>query len=463
MKTEYGVKAGNLSEDSGISDNKTSASSVSHREVDETESRVTLERILSMQNLWIAYRRVKANKGAPGIDNMSVGEFAGWFNENGDEWIASITNGTYKPQPVRRAEIRKDNGGIRKLGIPTVKDRVLQQAISQILTPLYEGILAECCYAYRPQRGARQAMERVMDSICEGYEYACVLDLSQYFDTLNHEMLMNMLRKDIKDDRIIQLIKKYLKSGVMVNGVKHKTEEGSPQGGNLSPLLANIYLTPFDKEFESRGVRIVRYADDILILAKSQRAAERLLRNSMTYLEAKLKLKVNHEKSKAINVFDGARFKFLGFTVGKREGNPVLRAHPKSIRKLKGKLKELTGRSKGRGARQIIAKVTEMARGWIGYYQIAVLEDILAGIDSWVRSRIRMCIWKQWKNMRTRIDALLKLGCSKRQALRWGKSQKGYWRIAHSPILTMTVTNDILRRVGYKGLMDFWEDSVNHA
>ena len=300
--------------------------------MEEMASRITLERIVDRSNLYDAYQRVKANNGAPGIDNMTVKEYPDWYAEHGEEWIASILNRTYKPLPVRRVEIPKDNkGGKRKLGIPVVKDRVLQQATAQVLMPFYECKFAECSFAYRPHREAQQAMEVVKRSVQEGYEYACVLDLSKYFDTINHELLMNMLRQDISDKRVIDLIKKFLKSGVMIKGLKQRTEEGSPQGGNLSPLLANIYLTPFDKEFEKRGVRIVRYADDILILAKSQRAAERLLRNSTEYLETKRKLKVNREKSKAISIYKTLDFKFLGFSVTKKEKEVKLLPHPKSL------------------------------------------------------------------------------------------------------------------------------------
>ena len=243
----------------------------------------------------------------------------------------------------------------------------------------------------------------------------------------------------------------------MVKGLDQRTEEGSPQCGNLSPLLANIYLTPFDKEFEGRGVRIVRYADDILILAKSQRAAERLLKSSTKYLETRRKLKVNREKSKAISIYKTPDFKFLGFSVTKRGKEVKLMPHPNSVAKLKRKLKSLTGRSKGRGAREIIHKTTEYNRGWVGYYGIADLTRI-AGLDGWVRSRIRMCIWKQWKNISTRIDALLRLHVPRKLAFKWGKSQKGYWRIAHSQIMMTSVTNRILEKAGFIGLKQCYEN-----
>lgn len=248
---------------------------------------------------------------------MTVNEAGSWLKEHKGELLEKIRNGKYKPSPVRRVEIPKDNGGVRKLGIPTVIDRIIQQAIAQVLTPIYALKFSDGSYGYRPNRSAKDAIAKVRGYADKGYQYAVCLDLSKYFDTLNQELLMNMLRQDIHDKRLIVLIKKYLKSGVMENGVRHKTEEGSPQGGNLSPLLANIYLDKFDKEFEGRGVKVIRYADDIVLLAKSKRASERLLETSTRYLEKKLKLKVNTEKSRAVSVYSIRNFKFLGFAMGR--------------------------------------------------------------------------------------------------------------------------------------------------
>ena len=242
---------------------------------------------------------------------MTVEEALPWLKEHRDELLESIRNSKYKPSPVRRVEIPKDNGGIRKLGIPTVIDRIIQQAIAQVLTPIYEPKFSEGSYGCRPHRSAKDAILKVKEYADEGYKYAVCLDLTKYFGTLNHELLMNMLRQDMKDKRLIDLIKKYLKSGVMENGIVMRTEEGSPQGGNLSPLLANICLDKFGKEFEGRGVKVIRYADDIILLAKSMRAAERSLGTSTQYLEEKLKLKVNTEKSRAVSVYSIRNFGFL--------------------------------------------------------------------------------------------------------------------------------------------------------
>ena len=270
-----------------------------------------MEKILSEENLKIAIKKVKQNKGAPGIDKMTVQEVEQWFEQYREEIITQIMSKKYRPMPVKRVYIPKPNGKKRPLGIPTVVDRVIQQAIAQVLIPIYEPKFSDGSYGYRPHRSAKDAILKVKEYADEGYKYAVCLDLSKYFDTLNHELLMNMLREDIKDKRLIDLIKRYLKSGVMENGIVMKTKEGSPQGGNLSPLLANIYLDKFDKEFEGRGVKVIRYADDILLLAKSMRAAERLLGTSTAYLEKKLKLKVNAEKSRAVSVYSIRNFGFL--------------------------------------------------------------------------------------------------------------------------------------------------------
>ena len=311
MKTEYIGNGGFLQRDGVEHKEYAEAYSTEQREVEERDGANLLEKVLESENLNRAYKRVKANKGASGVDGMTVDEALPWLKEHREELLESIRNGKYKPSPVRRVEIPKDNGGTRKLGIPTVIDRIIQQAIAQVLTPIYEPKFSEGSYGYRPNRSAKDAVLKVKEYADEGYKFAVCLDLSQYFDTLCHELLMNMLREDVKDKRLIELIKKYLKSGVMENGIVTKTEEGSPQGGNLSPLLANIYLDKFDREFEGRGVKVIRYADDIILLAKSIRAAERLLRTSTEYLEKKLKLKVNTEKSRAVSVYSIRNFGFL--------------------------------------------------------------------------------------------------------------------------------------------------------
>ena len=373
-------------------------------------SQKLLEAILYRDNLNRAYKRVKANKGAPGVDGMTVEEALSWLKEHGKEMTEAIRSGKYKPTPVRRKEIPKPDGGVRKLGIPTVKDRIVQQAIAQQLMPLYEPKFSEGSYGYRPGRSAQDAIFKIRGYADEGYEWAVQLDLSKYFDTLNHEKLLNLLRETIKDERVIQLIKKFLKSGVMENGVVVKTEEGSLQGGNLSPLLANVYLNEFDQEFNKRGVPCIRYADDIVLLAKSERASERLLESSTKYLEGTLKLKVNREKSRTVSVFAIRNFKYLGFCFGKSGKGIYVRVHGKSWKKAKDKLRKLTSRSRCGSIVKTMERIKEYMRGWLKHYSVADMKKNIEALNGWLYRRIRMYIWKQWKLPKTRKRKLIGLG-----------------------------------------------------
>jgi group II intron reverse transcriptase/maturase len=408
-----------------------------------------LESILERDNLNRAYKQVKRNHGAPGIDGMTVEAAATWIKEHREELLQSIREGRYKPSPVRRKEIPKPDGGVRKLGIPTVLDRVIQQAISQKLQPIFEPLFSDGSYGYRPKRTAQQAIQKVKEYAEQGYTHAVEIDLSKYFDTLNHELLLNLLRRHVHDKRVILLIKKYLKSGVMEGGVFSRTEEGSPQGGPLSPLLANIYLNEFDQEMASRGVQVIRYADDIVVLAKSKRAAERLLESSRRYLEDKLKLKLNVQKSKVVSVLALKHFKFLGFCLGKNGKGVYIRAHRDSLIKAKRKLKELTRRNQGKSVRMVMENLKSFIRGWLGYYHIADIKRTLQSWNEWLRRRFRMYIWKQWKKPRTKVMNLKKLGISDDQAYQWGNTRLGYWRISASPVLTRSITNAKLAQAGY--------------
>ena len=335
MKIEY-TECGDFLRRDGVEHKEyAEAYSTETQKAEERDGADLLGKVLDRDNLNKAYKRVKANKGASGVDGMTVEEVLPWLKEHRDELLENIRNGKYKPSPARRVEIPKDNGGTRKLGIPTVIDRIIQQAIAQVLTPIYESKFSDGSYGYRPHRSAKDAILKVKEYADEGYKFAVCLDLSKYFDTLCHELLMNMLRQDIKDKHLIDLIKKYLKSGVKENGIVMKTDEGSPQGGNLSPLLANIYLDKFDKEFESRGVKVIRYADDIILIAKSIRAAERLLGTSTQYLEKKLKLKVNTEKSRAESVYSTRNFGFLALRWEGTERVHISEFIPKPRRKPK--------------------------------------------------------------------------------------------------------------------------------
>ena len=407
--------------------------------------------ILRGRNLREAMKRLIDNKGAPGIDNMSVHALESWCLENGRNLVADIWYGRYKPSPVRRKEIPKPDGGVRKLGIPTVIDRMVQQAIAQVLQPIYENAFYEGSYGYRIGRSAQQAMESVKEYAEDGYRFVAEVDLSKYFDTINHDLLLQILRRKIKDEKLIDLIKKFLKSGVMDSGLFVKTEEGSPQGGPLSPLLANIYLNEYDQEMARRGVNIVRYADDIIVEAKSKRAAERLLESSRKYLEEKLKLKMNVEKSKVVSVYS-PKFKFLGFTLGKNKIGVIIRAHKQSIQKAKAKLKKLTSRSQGRNVRDVMFKVKLYASGWLNYYCIASLKRIMQEWDEWLRRRFRQYIWKQWKKPKARIANLKKLGIPREYAEMWGNTRLGYWRVAGSPVLNRSITKEKLVKAGYYDL-----------
>ena len=447
MKAEN--RKGCLQRDSVEREGYARARSIDGREGMETDGvGGTLGSILCRDNLNRAYKRVRSNKGAAGVDGMTIEQALPWLKEHREELLQSLGEGKYNPKPVRRKEIPKPDGGVRKLGIPTVIDRMIQQAIAQVMSPRFETQFSETSYAYRPHRRAQWAMQRVANLANQGYAYVVQVDLSKYFDTLNHDLLLGLLRKRVKDERVIELVKKYLKSGVMENGIVTATEEGSPQGGPLSPLLANIYLDVFDKEMERRGVNFVRYADDIVVFARSKRAAERLLESCKRFLEKKLLLKVNTDKSYTTTVYS-KRFKFLSFMLGKNKDGVYVRAHPKALRKCKQKLKALTRRNRGRSVRDIMEQVKVYIRGWLGYFYIAKMKRILQDWEEWLRRRLRMYIWKQWKKPRTKVKALQKLGIPPDKAYEWGNTRLGYWRIAGSPILQRSITNERLVAAGY--------------
>ena len=411
-----------------------------------------LGKILNKDNLNRAYKRVKANKGAPGVDGMTVEEAFEWLKEHNHELTERIRKGHYTPSPVRRVEIPKPDGGIRKLGIPTVIDRIIQQAMTQQLIPIYEPKFSDGSFGYRPGRSAKDAVQRIKEYAEQGYTRAVVLDLSKYFDTLNHELLVNILRRDIKDERVIQMIKRYLRSGVMENGVVVETEEGSPQGGNLSPLLANIYLNEFDQEFNKRGVPCIRYADDIVLLAKSERASERLLESSTKFLEGTLKLKVNREKSRTVSVFAIRNFKYLGFCFGRNGKGIYVRVHGKSWKKAKDKLRMLTSRSRCGSVVKTMERIKEYMRGWMNYYSMADMKSNIESLNGWLYRRIRMCIWKQWKLPRTRMRKLIGLGVASHYAATIAYDRKGYWFNAGNKAVNWALSKERLINWGFYDL-----------
>jgi RNA-directed DNA polymerase len=332
-------------------------------------------------------------------------------------------------------------------------DRVIQQAISKVLTPIYEPQFSPYSYGFRPKRSAHQALVQCQKYITEGYSYAVDIDLEKFFDKVNHSKLIEVLSRKIKDGRVISLIHKYLNAGVIV---KHKYEfslEGVPQGGPLSPLLSNIMLDELDRELESRGHKFVRYADDVVILCKSVRSAHRVLESITCFVEDKLFLKVNREKSKVCPVRET---KFLGYSFYIKKGEGRLRIHPKSVQKMKAKIKKLTSRSNGWGNERRKEALSQYIPGWVQYFKLADMDNLLVKTDEWYRRRLRMVIWKQWKRTRTKLKNLIKLGINKPKAWEWANTRKGYWRIAGSFILTRTITNDRLRKAGYVFLSDYY-------
>lgn len=410
-----------------------------------------LEHILSPSNLNAAYKRVKQNKGAGGVDEMEVESLKDYLIKEKDRLIESILKGKYRPNAVRRVEIPKDNGKKRQLGIPTVVDRVIQQAITQVLSPIYEKQFSSNSYGFRPGRNAHQALQQCQQYITEGYIYAVDMDLEKFFDTVNQSKLIEVLSRTIKDGRVISLIHKYLQAGVVVANKFEQTTVGVPQGGPLSPLLSNIMLNELDKELARRGHRFVRYADDMLILCKSERSAKRSMTNLLGYIENRLFLKVNREKSTVAYI---TKVKFLGYSFYKTKGAWRLRLHTKSAAKMKSKIKELTSRSNGWGNARRKETLRQYITGWVNYFRLADMKKLLLQTDEWYRRRLRMVLWKQWKRISTRFVNLMKLGINKQKAWEFANTRKSYWRIAKSHILNTSVTNARLQATGYVFLAD---------
>lgn len=410
-----------------------------------------LEQILSPANLNAAYKRVKQNKGSGGIDEMQVESLKDYLINEKETLIATILGGKYRPNPVRRVEIPKENGKKRQLGIPTVVDRVIQQAITQVLSPIYDKQFSSHSYGFRPKRNAHQALHQCQRYITEGYIYAVDMDLEKFFDTVNQSKLVEVLSRTIKDGRVISLIHRYLQAGVVVSNKFEQTTVGVPQGGPLSPLLSNVMLNELDKELENRGHRFVRYADDMIILCKSNRSAVRTMENLVAYIEKKLFLKVNREKSTVAYI---TKVKFLGYSFYKTKGEGRLRIHPKSVAKMRAKIRELTSRSNGWGYARRKDALKQYITGWVNYFRLADMKTLLMETDEWYRRRLRMVLWKQWKRIGTKQANLIKLGITKSKAWEYANTRKGYWHIANSWILSTTVTNERLSKAGYVMLTD---------
>ena len=408
-----------------------------------------LELILEDSNLYKAIDRVVKNDGSGGIDKMTTFEGRSYFEEHKEEIKNALRKREYKPSPIRRVEIPKPDGGKRKLGIPIVVDRIIQQAIAQVLTPIYEKQFSESSYGFRPNRDCHMAIKKSLEYINDGYKYVVDMDLEKFFDRVNHDILMYKLSRDIKDKRVLRLIRKYLQSGIMINGIIVTNEEGTPQGGPLSPLLSNIMLDELDKELEKRMHKFCRYADDCNIYVKSKRAGERVMENITNFIEGRLKLKVNRSKSAVERPW---KIKFLGFTIILFSGKACSTISKQSLKRYKDKIREILSRSKPMTLEQRIIKLNQINIGWINYYGVAKCKGIVQQLDKWIRQRLRMCIWKQWKKVKTRYKNLKKLGLNHYQAIKFANTRKGYWRTSNSPILNTTLTNQFFTDLGLKSL-----------
>lgn len=408
-----------------------------------------LDNILDRDNLNQAFKQVKRNKGTAGVDGMTVHGLGGYMALNKEEIISQIRHRKYQPQPVLRVEIPKPNGGVRLLGIPTVKDRVIQQAIAQVITPLFDKQFSEYSYGFRPKRYAEMAILQALEFLNEGYDWIVDIDLERFFDTVNHDRLMNLVSRTIKDGDVISLIRKFLVSGIQIDEAYKDTVIGTPQGGNLSPLLSNIMLHELDVELEKRGLRFVRYADDCIIMVKSEMSAKRVMRSVTKFIEEKLGLIVNATKTKVTRPNDPT-MKFLGFGFFKDYQMDLYKAkpHQKSVENFKFKLRQLTRKNWSVDTKYRVERINQVIRGWVNYFKIGYMKKMLAKIDSHTRVRIRMCIWKKWKTPRNRRKNLIKLGMNKYNAYKYSHTSKGAIRIAYSWILTTTITNKRLARFG---------------
>lgn len=410
-----------------------------------------IESVVSDDNIQSAMKAIIGNKGAPGIDGITVEEIKGVMQKQWPKIKQEILDGEYRPSPVKRVEIPKPDGnGVRQLGIPTVMDRIIQQAIHQVLIPVFEPLFSQNSYGFRPSRSAHQAVKQAHNYIQEGCNWVVDIDLEKFFDTVNHDMLMARVARHVKDKRILLLIRRYLQSGIMEQGLVKPTEEGTPQGGPLSPLLSNILLDDFDKELEKRKLRFARYADDCNIYVKTERAGKRVMEATVRYLTKELKLKVNQNKSAVDNPWNR---KFLGFTfTGDKE--PKIAVHESRVKRLKDKVKGLTKGMRGSNLKDSIRKrLMPITRGWANYFGIAESQSIFESLDGWIRHKIRGILWRQWKKPRTRCKQLIALGLKEHTARKLANSRKGPWRTARSQGMHKAVSNWAIEEMGYTSMV----------
>lgn len=416
---------------------------------DSTES--LMQQVVDDANLEAAWKNVKRNRGAPGPDGITIANFPEWFRPRWPTIRQQLLDGTYRPDPVRRKTIDKPDGGKRLLGIPNLVDRLIQQAIVQVLTPVFDPHFSDSSHGFRPKRSAHGAAKQVRDTIRRGYRFAADIDLSKFFDRVQHDVLMARVARRVRDKLLLRLIARYLRAGVMVEGVLQPTDIGTPQGGPASPLLANILLDDLDKELERRGLPFVRYADDFAVFAKSRRAAERIMRSVGRYVAKQLRLVVNEEKSRVVA---STEFEFLGFSFPKSRA--TINVALKSIRRLKQRIREITGRSRGISMERRLGELRPYVRGWMGYFGIASQLKLFDKLDQWIRRRIRMCYWKQWRRPKRRRAMLIRLGVPRRQAIRHARSRKGYWRMAKTIASGVGMTNAWLAEQGLLSMKTLW-------
>jgi RNA-directed DNA polymerase len=412
-----------------------------------------MEVAVSRFNMERAWAQVRGNRGAPGSDGVTVDDFPEWVRPRWENVRRQLLDGTYRPGPVRRVTIAKPDGGERQLGIPNVLDRLIQQAIGQVLTPVFDPEFSESSHGFRPSRSAHGAAKQVQQIIRKGHRFVVDMDLSKFFDRVQHDVLMRRVAVKVSDRRVLGLIGKYLRAGVRVEGVLQSTDEGTPQGGPLSPLLANILLDDLDKELERRGLPFVRYADDFVIFTKSSRSAQRVFRSVSRYLTDHLRLVVNETKSR---VADADGLEFLGFVFrGRRAG---IKVSESNVRKFKRRIREITGRSRGISMEHRLRRLRSYLRGWAGYFGLASQLKLFDKLDQWIRRRIRMCYWKQWRNPKTRRRELIRLGVPRRQAIRHARSRKGYWHMAKTIASGVGMTNQWLEDQGLVSLKQLWSE-----
>lgn len=410
-----------------------------------------LARIVSGRNVRLAYEQVMRNKGSGGVDGIEIEGFKTHLRSVWPVVKVQLQEGSYGPAAVRKVEMRKPEGGTRMLGIPTLLDRMIQHSIAQELTIIYDGGFSKSSYGFRPGKNAHQALVQARQYVNEGYSHVVEIDMAKFFDRVNHDYLMNLLSERIRDKLVLKLIHRYLKAGAMEDGLATVNTEGTPQGGPLSPMLSNILLDKLDKELERRGHRFVRYADDVCVFVKSKRGAGRVLESLILYIEKELKLEVNRTKSVATRPW---KVKLLGYSFYHKKGEKGLTIAKSSITKYKSKVRSITSRSKPYAMYERYELLRSLNRGWAGYFKLNEAKSLFTDLDKWVRSRLRLCYWKQWKQPSTRVKMLAKLGTPDWQAYQWGNTRKGYWRTSHSPVLTTALNSSLLKREGYLSLTE---------